>query len=89
MEPIIFKREEVITVDENVKKLQRFLNDMHYRDMNGKKLIEDGKYGSKTEYALNMFVNNHANFANIVPSKIDTKLSINGVNLIGVLYKTK
>ena len=46
-------------------------------------------YGSKTEYALNTFVYNHTEFGNAVPSKVDTKLSINGVNLTGVLYKTK
>ena len=68
---------------------QKFLNEMHYHDMNGKRLLEDGKYGSKTEYALNMFVNNHANFANIVPAKVETNLTINGANLIGTLYKTK
>lgn len=89
MEPVVFKREDAPTFDENVKKLQRFLNEMHYRDMNGKSLLEDGKYGSKTEYALNTFVYNHTEFGNAVPSKVDTKLSINGVNLTGVLYKTK
>ena len=88
MEPIIFGKEGLISC-EDVKKLQKFLNEMHYHDMNGKSLLEDGKYGSKTDYALNMFVNNHANFANIVPSKVETKLTINGTNLIGTLYKTK
>ena len=88
MEPIIFGKEGLVS-SEDVKKLQKFLNDMHYHDMNGKRLLEDGKYGTKTEYALNMFVNNHANFANIVPSKVETKLTINGANLIGTLYKTK
>ena len=88
MEPIIFGKEGLISC-EDVKKLQKFLNDMHYHDMNGKPLLEDGKYGRKTDYALNMFVNNHANFANIVPSKVETKLTINGANLIGTLYKTK
>lgn len=88
MEPIIFGKEGLISC-EDVKKLQKFLNDMHYHDMNGKPLLEDGKYGRKTDYALNMFVNNHANFANIVPSKVETKLTINGTNLIGTLYKTK
>lgn len=88
MEPIIFGKEGLISC-EDVKKLQKFLNDMHYHDMNGKPLLEDGKYGRKTDYALNMFVNNHANFANIVPSKVETKLTIDGVNLIGTLYKTK
>ena len=62
---------------------------LHYHDMNGKRLLEDGKYGRKTDYALNMFVNNHSNFANIIPSKVETKLTINGANLIGTLYKTK
>ena len=88
MEPIIFGKEGIISC-EDVKKLQKFLNDMHYHDMNGNSLLEDGKYGRKTDYALNMFVNNHANFANIVPSKVETKLTINGANLIGTLYKTK
>lgn len=88
MEPIIFGKEGLISC-EDVKKLQKFLNDMHYHDMNGKHLLEDGKYGRKTDYALNMFVNNHANFANIVPAKVETKLTINGANLIGTLYKTK
>lgn len=88
MEPIIFGKEGFISC-EDVKKLQKFLNDMHYRDMNGKSLLEDGKYGRKTDYALNMFVNNHANFANIVPAKVETNLIINGANLIGTLYKTK
>lgn len=88
MEPIIFGKEGLISC-EDVKKLQKFLNDMHYHDMNGKPLLEDGKYGRKTDYALNMFVNNHANFANIVPAKVETKLTINGANLIGTLYKTK
>ena len=88
MEPIIFGKEGTISC-EDVKKLQKFLNEMHYRDMNGKPLLEDGKYGRKTDYALNMFVNNHANFANIIPSKVETKLTINGANLIGTLYKTK
>lgn len=88
MEPIIFGKEGLVS-SEDVKKLQKFLNDMHYHDMNGKRLLEDGKYGTKTEYALNMFVNNHANFANIVPSKVETKLTIDGANLIGTLYKTK
>lgn len=88
MEPIIFGKEGLISC-EDVKKLQKFLNDMHYNDMNGKPLLEDGKYGSKTDYALNMFVNNHANFANIIPAKVETKLTINGANLIGTLYKTK
>lgn len=88
MEPIIFGKEGLVSC-EDVKKLQKFLNDMHYHDMNGKRLLEDGKYGTKTEYALNMFVNNHANFANIVPSKVETKLTIDGANLIGTLYKTK
>lgn len=88
MEPIIFGKEGLISC-EDVKKLQKFLNDMHYHDMNGKPLLEDGKYGRKTDYALNMFVNNHANFANIVPTKVETKLTINGANLIGTLYKTK
>lgn len=88
MEPIIFGKEGIISC-EDVKKLQKFLNDMHYHDMNGKPLLEDGKYGRKTDYALNMFVNNHANFANIVPAKVETKLTINGANLIGTLYKTK
>lgn len=88
MEPIIFGKEGLISC-EDVKKLQKFLNDMHYHDMNGKPLLEDGKYGRKTDYALNMFVNNHANFANIVPAKVETKLTIDGVNLIGTLYKTK
>lgn len=88
MEPIIFGKEGNISC-EDVKKLQKFLNEMHYNDMNGKSLLEDGKYGRKTDYALNMFVNNHANFANIVPAKVETKLTINGANLIGTLYKTK
>lgn len=88
MEPIIFGKEGLIS-SEDVKKLQKFLNDMHYHDMNGKPLVEDGKYGRKTDYALNMFVNNHANFANIVPAKVETKLTIDGTNLIGTLYKTK
>ncbi len=88
MEPIIFGKEGLISC-EDVKKLQKFLNDMHYHDMNGKPLLEDGKYGRKTDYALNMFVNNHANFANIIPTKVETKLTINGANLIGTLYKTK
>lgn len=88
MEPIIFGKEGLISC-EDVKKLQKFLNDMYYHDMNGKPLLEDGKYGRKTDYALNMFVNNHANFANIVPAKVETKLTINGANLIGTLYKTK
>lgn len=88
MEPIIFGKEGIISCDD-VKKLQKFLNDMHYHDMNGKSLLEDGKYGRKTDYALNMFVNNHANFANIIPAKVETKLTINGANLIGTLYKTK
>ena len=88
MEPIIFGKEGLVS-SEDVKKLQKFLNDMHYHDMNGKRLLEDGKYGTKTEYALNMFVNNHANFANIVPSKVETKLTIDGANLIGTLYKMK
>lgn len=88
MEPIVFGKEGIISC-EDVKKLQKFLNDMHYRDMNGKILVEDGKYGGKTDYAFNMFVNNHANFVNVVPSKVETKLSINGANLIGTLYKTK
>ena len=88
MEPIIFGKEGIISC-EDVKKLQKFLNDMHYHDMNGKNLLEDGKYGHKTEYAHNMIVNNHANFANIIPSKVETKLTINGANLIGTLYKTK
>lgn len=88
MEPIIFGKEGLISC-EDVKKLQKFLNDMHYHDMNGKPLLEDGKYGRKTDYALNMFVNNHANFTNIVPAKVETKLTINGTNLIGTLYKTK
>ena len=88
MEPIIFGKEGLVS-SEDVKKLQKFLNDMYYHDMNGKRLLEDGKYGTKTEYALNMFVNNHANFANIVPSKVETKLTIDGANLIGTLYKTK
>lgn len=88
MEPIIFGKEGIISC-EDVKKLQKFLNDMHYHDMNGNNLLEDGKYGRKTDYALNMFVNNHANFANIVPAKVETKLTINGANLIGTLYKTK
>ena len=88
MEPIIFGKEGIISC-EDVKKLQKFLNEMHYHDMNGKSLLEDGKYGRKTDYALNMFVNNHANFANIVPAKVETKLTINGANLIGTLYKTK
>lgn len=88
MEPIIFGKEGLISC-EDVKKLQKFLNDTHYHDMNGKPLLEDGKYGRKTDYALNMFVNNHANFANIVPAKVETKLTINGANLIGTLYKTK
>lgn len=88
MEPIIFGKEGLISC-EDVKKLQKFLNDMYYHDMNGKPLLEDGKYGRKTDYALNMFVNNHANFTNIVPAKVETKLTINGANLIGTLYKTK
>lgn len=88
MEPIIFGKEGIISC-EDVKKLQKFLNEMHYHDMNGNTLVEDGKYGRKTDYALNMFVNNHANFANIVPAKVETKLTINGTNLIGTLYKTK
>ena len=88
MEPIIFGKEGIISC-EDVKKLQKFLNEMHYHDMNGKSLLEDGKYGRKTDYALNMFVNNHANFANIVPAKVETNLTINGANLIGTLYKTK
>ena len=88
MEPIIFGKEGIISC-EDVKKLQKFLNDMYYHDMNGKPLLEDGKYGRKTDYALNMFVNNHANFSNIVPAKVETKLTINGTNLIGTLYKTK
>ena len=88
MEPIIFGKEGIISC-EDVKKLQKFLNEMHYHDMNGNPLLEDGKYGRKTDYALNMFVNNHANFANIVPAKVETKLTINGANLIGTLYKTK
>lgn len=88
MEPIIFGKEGIISY-EDVKKLQKFLNEMHYHDMNGNSLLEDGKYGRKTDYALNMFVNNHANFANIVPAKVETKLTINGANLIGTLYKTK
>lgn len=88
MEPIIFGKEGIISC-EDVKKLQKFLNEMHYHDMNGKSLLEDGKYGRKTNYALNMFVNNHANFANIVPAKVETNLTINGANLIGTLYKTK
>ena len=88
MEPIIFGKEGLNSC-EDVKKLQKFLNDMHYHDMNGKRLLEDGKYGTKTEYALNMFVNNHANFTNIVPAKVETNLTINGANLIGTLYKTK
>lgn len=88
MEPIIFGKEGLISC-EDVKKLQKFLNDMHYHDMNGKPLLEDGKYGRKTDYALNTFVNNHANFANIVPAKVETKLTIDGANLIGTLYKTK
>ena len=88
MEPIIFGKEGIISC-EDVKKLQKFLNEMHYHDMNGNNLVEDGKYGRKTDYALNVFVNNHANFANIVPAKVETKLTINGANLIGTLYKTK
>lgn len=88
MEPIIFGKEGIISC-EDVKKLQKFLNEMHYHDMNGNTLVEDGKYGRKTDYALNMFVNNHANFANIVPAKVETNLTINGANLIGTLYKTK
>lgn len=88
MEPIIFGKEGIISC-EDVKKLQKFLNEMHYHDMNGNTLVEDGKYGRKTDYALNMFVNNHANFANIVPAKVETKLTINDTNLIGTLYKTK
>ena len=88
MEPIIFGKEGIISC-EDVKKLQKFLNEMHYHDMNGNTLVEDGKYGRKTDYALNMFVNNHANFANIVPAKVETKLTINDANLIGTLYKTK
>lgn len=88
MEPIIFGKEGIISC-EDVKKLQKFLNEMHYHDMNGNTLVEDGKYGRKTDYALNMFVNNHVNFANIVPAKVETKLTINGANLIGTLYKTK
>lgn len=88
MEPIIFGKEGIISC-EDVKKLQKFLNEMHYHDMNGNNLLEDGKYGRKTDYALNMFVNNHANFANIVPTKVETNLTINGANLIGTLYKTK
>ena len=89
MEPIIIFGKEGFFSSEDVKKLQKFLNDMYYHDMNGKRLLEDGKYGPKTEYALNMFVNNHANFSNIVPAKVETKLTINGANLIGTLYKTK
>lgn len=88
MEPIIFGKEGIISC-EDVKKLQKFLNEMHYHDMNGNTLVEDGKYGRKTDYALNMFVNNHVKFANIVPAKVETKLTINGANLIGTLYKTK
>ena len=88
MEPIIFGKEGIISC-EDVKKLQKFLNEMHYHDMNGKSLLEDGKYGRKTDYALNMFVNNHDNLANIVQAKVETKLTINGANLIGTLYKTK
>ena len=88
MEPIIFGKEGIISC-EDVKKLQKFLNEMHYHDMNGNTLVEDGKYGRKTDYALNMFVNNHANFSNIVPAKVETNLTINGANLIGTLYKTK
>lgn len=88
VEPIIFGKEGIISC-EDVKKLQKFLNEMHYHDMNGKSLLEDGKYGPKTEYALNMFAYNHTDFVNVVPSKVETKLSINGANLIGTLYKTK
>ena len=88
IEPIIFRKEGLLN-NEDVKKLQKFLNEMHYHDMNGNNLLEDGKYGRKTDYALNMFVNNHANFANIVPAKVETNLTINGANLIGTLYKTK
>ena len=89
MEPIIIFGKEGFFSSEDVKKLQKFLNEMYYHDMNGKRLLEDGKYGPKTEYALNMFVNNHANFTNIVPAKVETKLTIDGANLIGTLYKTK
>ena len=54
-EPYIFKLTSPRQKGEAVKELQRFLNFIHFRDANGEKLVEDGIFGPKTEYALISF----------------------------------
>ena len=54
-EPYVFKLTSPRQKGEAVKELQRFLNFIHIRDANGEKLVEDGIFGPKTEYALISF----------------------------------
>lgn len=41
--------------DPQIKTIQRLLNDLGYKDKNGKKLVIDGELGEKTVYALSKF----------------------------------
>lgn len=54
-EPVIFKLTSPRQKGDAVKELQRFLNYIHFRDATGEKLVEDGIFGPKTEYALISF----------------------------------
>lgn len=44
---------------EEVKTVQRLLNEMNYRDQNGNRLEVDGSFGSKTDFAIRQFQNDY------------------------------
>jgi hypothetical protein len=48
-------RLELGTVSDDVKKLQQWLNDLGYKDENGRPLAEDGEFGLHTLAAVNSF----------------------------------
>lgn len=90
MNEVIFNRNDYNANSSNdVKALQSFLNTMHYTDADGKKLIEDGKYGKKTDYAFGKFIGNHKSFGANIPIKTDVKLTIDNASFTGTVYKVK
>lgn len=58
--PIILKKTTPMIQGEMIKQLQQALNGLGYTDSSGKKLVEDGKCGTRTMQAVNAFAANQS-----------------------------
>ena len=67
--PAVFEQRTPIQWDDDVKSLQRFLNDVRYHDAEGFELTEDSKLGPRTLFALKAFLQAHTEL--IQPSVIE------------------